>query len=584
MSQNDIKELSDYLAILRRRKWQLVLPVAIIFALCSAIAFLLPAQYQSKATILIEQQEIPADLIRSTITSYADQRIQTISQRVMTSKNLNAIIDKFDLYADERRTRSMDVVFEKMRDDIAIDLVNADVVDPRSGRPSQATIAFTLTFNSEFPRIAQQVANELASLYLNENIKSRTQAAIETSIFMEDESGKLREKLRKLEVKLASFKEKNIGRLPELMQLNIQLMDRTEQQLLETKQQIRALNERKVYLESELDQLAPNAIIYSSTGERILGPEDRLKALESEYIGMAATYSPEHPSLAKARREIEALRAAVGGEVDTSELALKIKGMKADIAAMVKRYSADHPDVIRKKKALNAIETELAERIANGVQNPAETSKPDNPAYIKLQALLESATSDLESLKITEHEQIEKLAELEKRLTMTPQIEKEYLELKREHENTNAKYNEIKAKQLEANLAESLEREQKGERFSLIEPPMLPSEPSKPNRLAILFLGFILSLGGGVGTTAVAENLDKSIRGSKSLTGVANIPPIAILPYVESEEEIKKRSSRTHFIIIGAIIGLIIAVALFHFFVKPLDVTWFMLQRRFGLI
>lgn len=147
------------------------------------LAFGLPSIYRSEATILIEQQEIPDDLVRSTVTSFAGERIQIISQRVMTTQNLSRIIEEYGLYKDDRKSKSMSILVEEMRERIDLEMISADVVDPRSGRPTTATIAFKIAFSGEEPRLTQKVTNDLVSLYLDENLKQRTAHAVETSSF-----------------------------------------------------------------------------------------------------------------------------------------------------------------------------------------------------------------------------------------------------------------------------------------------------------------------------------------------------------------------------------------------------------------
>jgi uncharacterized protein involved in exopolysaccharide biosynthesis len=129
------------------------------------VAFLLPPTFRSTAIILIEQQEIPQDLVRSVITSFADQRIQVISQRVMTTQNLLALIERYDLYPDKRQRVPREELLQTMREDIGLKMISADVIDPRSGRPTQATIAFAVSYQSRSPDLALKVANDLTSLY-----------------------------------------------------------------------------------------------------------------------------------------------------------------------------------------------------------------------------------------------------------------------------------------------------------------------------------------------------------------------------------------------------------------------------------
>jgi len=580
----EIKGLGDYLSILGRRKKQLIIPALLIFAASAMLAFGLPSIYQSKATILIEQQEIPADLVRSTVTSYAGERIQMISQRVMTTDNLSKIINNYGLYKDKRKTTSMTVLVEKMRKEINLEMISADVVDPRSGRPTSATIAFTLSFNNENPRTSQKVTSELVSLFLNANLERRTKSAVETTGFLATESAKLEQKVAELESSLAEFKERNINNLPELQQLNIQLMERAERELKDVAQQLRVLDERKIYLSSELAQISPNTEMMSADGRRILGPEDRLKVMQSEFVTLASRYSSTHPDLIKMKKEIAALRKEVGATDEAAELRLQIKDLKTQRASMRDRYSNKHPDVKKVQRNLDQAQLALKKAISERKQEQKDSDlDPDNPVYIQLQTQLEAAGGELRSLHLLRDELKVKLDDFESRLMKSPQVEREYRDLSRDYDNAMGKYKEVKAKQLEAELAEALERENKGERFSLIEPPLLPEKPSKPNRLAILFLGFIFSVAGGVGTVAVAEAMSDAIKDTQGLMMVTGEPPLITIPYIEIEAEREKRVAIRRRLIVAVLIAGLSSVVIFHFLIMPLDVLWFVVLRRLGM-
>lgn len=578
----DIKGLGDYLAILSRRKKQFIIPAVVIFVICVLLAIGLPSVYQSKATILIEQQEIPTDLVRSTVTSYAGERIQVISQKVMTIDNLSKIINSYDLYKDDRKTTSMSVLAEEMREEINLEMISADVVDPRSGRPTTATIAFTLSFNSESPRVSQKVTNELVSLFLNTNLERRAKSALETTGFLAAESKKLEEKVSKLEADLAAFKEKNVNNLPELQQLNIQLMNRAETDLKGVEQQIRTLEERKIYLASELAQISPDAVIPTARGG-VLGPRSRLKELQTQLISLSSRYSATHPDIIKTKKEIAALREEVGDTNETDELRKQIKELKVQKAVLQDKYSSEHPDVKKINRSLVEAQAALKTAKKKSAEEDEENIDADNPIYIQLQSQLEAAKSEYSSLQKLRTELKDKVSDYEERLLKSPQVEREYRDLTRDYENAMGKYKEVKAKQLEAELAESLERENKGERFSLIEPPLVPEKPSKPNRLAILFLGLIFSLAGGVGTVAVAEALSDSIRDVDGLIQVTGEPPLITIPYIEIAEERDKQEQYKKLAIKIGLAVIVVFIILFHFFIKPLDVLWFIVMRRLGI-
>ncbi len=580
----EMNGLGDYLGILGRRKKQFIVPAIIIFVISILLAVGLPSVYQSKATILIEQQEIPVDLVRSTVTSYAGERIQVISQKVMTTDNLSKIINSYDLYRDERDSTSMSVLVDEMREEINLEMISADVIDPRSGRAKAATIAFTLSFNSSNPRTSQKVTNELVSLFLDANLERRAKSAIETTGFLSAESKKLEEKVEKLESDLAKFKEKNVNNLPELQQLNIQLMNRAESDLKAVEQQIRALEERKIYLSSELVQLDPHSGSSSGEGGRVLSPKARLKDLQTQFISLSSRYSPTHPDLIKMEKEIAALRKEVGSADETEELKMQIKELKAERAIMRDKYSPDHPDVKKVERNLARVEEalKLASKTEKNEQGAVDVA-PDNPVYIQMNSQLKAAEGELASLRELRKKQTETMRDLEERLLKSPQVEREYRDLTRDYDNALAKYKEVKAKQLEAELAEALERENKGERFSLIEPPQLPEKPSKPNRIAIFFLGFIFSLAGGVGTVAVAEALSDSIKDVNSLIQITGAPPLITIPYIEVEAEKAKRVDTMRKLLIAGAVAAVLAVILFHFVIMPLDVLWYVLMRRLGI-
>ncbi|MCG8326023.1 MAG: sugar transporter, partial [Thiotrichales bacterium] len=352
------KTLDDYLASFARRKMQFALIFLVSIVIVVSVTLLWPPSYKSSAIILIEQQEIPQDLVRSTVTSYADQRVQVISQRVMTTTNMKAIIDKYDLYAQARQHETMENVLEQMRNDINLNMISADVFDPRTGRAAKATIAFSLAYENQSPRLAQSVANELVSLFLNENLKNRTEMAEEATEFLQDEVEKLSDKVSELEIRLADFKEQNSGSLPEMKDLNIELMDRQERELSEVRRQIRSLEERKIYLQSELSQLSPNLDAFSETGERILGPRDRLKVLETRYLTLSSRYSSDHPDVVSLKKELEALQNEVGGNRGKKEVALRLKEARTELATLQEKYSDDHPDVKKLTRQVSSLEND----------------------------------------------------------------------------------------------------------------------------------------------------------------------------------------------------------------------------------
>lgn len=556
----------------------MLLTAAVVFAIVAIVALVLPPVYRSTATILIEEQEIPQDLVRTTITSFADQRIQVISQQVMTRANLMQIVDKYDLYARQRRRETTEELLERMRKDIKLELVNSDVTDRRSGSKTTATIAFTLAYDSVSPEKAQKVANELTSLYLNENLQIRKQKTDETSSFLAEEAERLRARMAEIDDGLASFKLKNQGRLPELAQVNMQMRDRADTELLDLERQGASIEERRFYLQAQLAQMKPNTPIISSSGEHISDPEDRLKALRAQYAGLDGLYSREHPDMIRMRRQMAALERETASPMDGSEEAKQLTKLKGDLAANRDRYSDDHPDVVKLKGVIAALE----ESIARVPVRAAAPKKIENPAYLTLQAQLEALDTEARALKKHREELRSRIGVLESRLEKTPEVEKDYLDLSRDRENTMVRYREIRAKLMEAQVAQDLEKGRKSERFSLIDPPQLPEKPRSPNRPMILLIGMLMALGGGAGSVGLLEALDSSVRNSKDLAHTLPVPLLSSIPYIRNEADRQRRKFPWKLAIGGAIGTLAALLLAIHFFWMPLEVFWFSMLRRLG--
>ncbi len=574
------KSLGEYIEVFKRSKLYFFFAFIFVLIVGLLLALFLPAYYQSKAVILIEQQEIPQDLVRTTVTGYANQRVQIISQRVMTTQNLSQIIEKYNLYASEREDDPLEVILDEMRKDISMNMINADVVDPKTGRAAKATIAFSLSYENRSPSLAQKVANELVSLYLNENLKDRTQTAMEATNFLTDESERLSKEVSRLEEALAKFKEENADALPELNDLNQRFMNRTESDIEQVEAQIQNLKERRIYLQSELSQQEPTT--GGTAGGRVLSPKERLEALETEYISLASRYSAEHPNVINIKKEIAALKMETGSGKSKSEIALDLADAKADLATLQEKYSEDHPDVKRQLRVVDSLQESYANAPRNKTLRNNET--PDNPIYVQLRSELDATAIELNSLKERQEKLRNKLQDYEDRITQAPQVEREYRELVRNYQNALAKYQEIKAKQMEAEVAQSLESENKSEKLTLIEPPLLPAKPAKPNRLLLGVLSLFLSLAAGVGLVFLIDTLDNTVYGRKGVERLLGNVPLAVVPYMETGTEKSGRYIK-YIIIIAIFLALIlIGLFLFHQFIKPLDVLWFSLGRRIGLM
>lgn len=573
--------VKDFRQMVRRRRSVIVSVVAAIAAIGLATAFLWPPVYRSKATILIEEQEIPADLVRSTITSYADQRIETIKQQVMSRASLWRIVEQYGLYQRLRAGSPTEEVLQQFVKDIQIEVINVKVVDKRTQTPTQATIAFTLAYDGETPDLAQKVTNELTDLFLGENLKTRERHAQQTTAFLKQEAENLARHIEVLEVKIAAVKQKADGALPELTQLNMQLLNQADRELIDADRDIRSLEERKRFLEGELATLKPNTPIIAASGERIFDSGERLKALRAQYASASGYLSVDHPDIIKMKQELAALEREAGGEAPGEDVPKRLEGERSRLATLLERYGADHPDVTHAQQAVAGLEREMAEM----AQRPPRIAmfKPENPAYINIQSQLASTSASLQALQKTKVALKKRAEEMARRVERLPEVEPEYQDLMRDREGTAHKYQEIRSRLMEAQVSEGLEVQRKGERFSLIDPADRPEKTERPNRPVILILAGLLAVVGGVGAGTAVERLDETIRTPHQLSLAAGMAPLAVIRYLPMEAEIVTAIRRRRYWRWGSAGALAVAAVVAHYLWLPLDVVWLAALRKLGL-
>jgi len=481
MMEQDIKSISDYWVIVKRWKFYFIVPCVVITITALLLAVLLPAIYRSEGTILVESQQIPTEFVQSTITSYAEERIQVIKQIVMTRENLLKIINKYNLYEEQRATQPLSRIIDMMQKNIFVEIISGDIGGAMNRRRSAPSITFLVAFEHPVPAIAQNVTNELVTLFLSENLKTRTERASQTTQFLSKEAEKLKIKLDIIESQVAEYKQKYKDSLPENLDFNTRLLEQAKAELSEIERDIKSEKDQKAYLEV---QLASVQSTIPANSEETLTPKQQLVLYQNQYKELTSKYGPEHPDVRKVKRQIAELKTQLKTAPDTSEQVIA-----------------------------------------------------GNPAMMLAQAQISSSKSKITSLESQRQKLKDKITLLEQRILTTPQVERGFKELDRDYEKIKEQYEDLKAKESEARLSQSMEEQSKAERFALLEPPDLPMKPVKPPRDKILILGLMLGFGGGLGMVMLRDQMDGSIRGSRHLTRVMKIAPLVTIPYIETSTE-----------------------------------------------
>ncbi|WDY60198.1 GumC family protein [Pseudomonas sp. PSKL.D1] len=513
--------IKDYIAIIKDRALLLGVCIVVILAATVGVAVTVPPIYQATGTILVESQQISPDLVSASNNSFADERIEVIRQRVMTRENLLRIIDKYGLFADRGNRFSETDKIDQMRNAIVVATLSTFI----KGR-GEATVAFTVSYEDKKPEVAKEVADELVNLFLNENMKQRTERATETTEFLTQEANKLGAELADLENKLADFKQAHANALPENQQLRMSMLSRSELEFREVDRDYKSAQEELRYLELELSA-ASAGVPAQGAGSRPASadqPQD-LASLKAEYARLLTKYKEAHPDVQAIKRKIEVLQAS--GE----------KGIAA--AASLNLDAA-------------RVRTKMA-----------------------------AAQSRIASLAEQKRQLTTKMEGYEADILEAPQVERGLVTLMRDHENARKKYEEIRAKEMGAKITESLEQENKAERFVLLEPPLMPEKPVKPNRKKIVALGLVLAPAVGGGLVMLLEMLNQRVRGVGALESVLGKRVLVAVPYINTHADLAKRRKWIKLLIAAGLALVAMLLVVVHVFYMPLDLLLFKAMARF---
>lgn len=529
----------DIYGALRRRKWVGLAIATVGLAATLAVAFTWPATYQSTATILIEEPDVPADLVKSTVSTFANDRLQVIQQRVMTSQHLNEIIDRFNLYPEAQTEMPRSAIINMMRSMVDLTVISANLSGqpPARSRQPQATIAFTLSFESSDPSIAQQVANRLTDLYLAENDKTRQEKAAGTTQFLTEQAQKLYNDVQSLEKRLLDLRSKYNGSLPEQFTMNTQMLNQAQGQLMQYQADLQVLAEKRSFLQTQLGQLSPYTPMTS--GGRPATPQAQLMALELQYSDLSARYGLKHPDVVRLQRQIEMMKRQMGVVDNVGLDQAKLATLQSQLAEARQRYGEKHPDVLRLRRQIDELKAHMVEPQPEPLTAPQ--GPPDNPLYIQIRSQLADVESQIRGISERSTALEANVSVLQERILQTPGIEAEYNSLRDQHSVALQRYQSFKDKEADAQVAESMEQESKGETFSIIEPPQYPDVPEKPNRKLLMVIGVFLT--GMLAAAAMIglDMLDPRIYEAKSLMLVFGEMPLATVPYIATSGEIRRR-------------------------------------------
>jgi polysaccharide chain length determinant protein (PEP-CTERM system associated) len=504
----------DFVRILWNRKWLLVVPTLLAAAGTFAWSRTLPDRFVASTTILVTPQRVPESYVRSTVTVDVTERLQTISQQILSRTRLERIIEEFNLYQDERRTMIMEDVVEQMRTrDIKI-----NIATPRS-RNEDAT-HFSVGFESSNPRTTVAVAERIASMFVQENLQTREGLADATNQFLQAQLEDARRRLLEHEAKLEAFRQRNAGQLPTQVQSNLQMMQVTQSQI-------------------------------QANAEAANRERDRLAAIESMMSDVAAA---------------NAARPAPPTAATVSTAAQQLEMARAGLQDLERRLKPTHPDISRAKRIIADLEVKAEAEAAR--QPVTETAQlPENlpPSVASKVAALrleyEQTRRSLDGRKAEDERLRAQLASYTVRLDAAPKLESELTELMRDYETIQAQYKSLLVKSEESRIAVNLERRQISEQFTVIDSARLPQRPVSPDRLRYNMMGVMAGLGFGLLIVVFLEYRDTTFRVDSDIIVSLALPVLAVIPAMVSAADRKRLRRRRLAIAVATSLVLVTAAA-----------------------
>lgn len=547
----DTAGLGDYLAILRKRRRLLLLVGLPIIALGAVLAVGLPDVYRSQGQIEIEgAQNVknnPNALGQDPDASpYADQYVRSLSTVVLSDRNLSRLLREQQLYDDQAEDPAG--ALERLGGDIKVDIVTVPILDPNTGRERDVVTAFSVAYDNADPQRAQQGAAWLVDAFLQENRNNGQRQAASTAKFYANEAERMRVYVGKLEAKLAVFKQNNLGKLPELNELNLNVMDRTENEIQNIESQMQALRRERVFLISQLQQA------------KAASPETaNLRALEDEYARKSVQYDQSHPDLIMLRRQIDQVRAG-GGNAGAS-LQAQLQNQRAILAEARQRYSEDHPDVQRISRNIQALQA----RIAAG-ETADLSASVDSPIAVQVQTQLNATDTQLAALQARAMELRTKLSGLEGRMSAAPEVERDYQEVTRDLAGARAKYDELLKRQMDAEVSEAAIAGGTADKFRVKSSPKTPDEPAKPARIAIFIIALVLGLVAAFTSVIMAQLFDQTVRGARDIQDILGVAPLAAVPVIKrSGHAVRKPGGPAYAATAAAVLAVIVCAAVVRF-------------------
>jgi polysaccharide chain length determinant protein (PEP-CTERM system associated) len=517
-------DLQYCLDVVRRRHLHFLIPLFLGWLIIWGASWLIPVRYKSGTLILVEQPTMPRDYVVPNVSDNLQDRLQSITQQILSRTRLLLIIDQLNLYGGNGKQMMPDEKVEKMRKDIDIELVR--------DRDNEIT-AFNIYYLASDPHIAQQVTGELSKLFISANLEVRQQQSEGTTKFLESQLDAARVNLADQEEKIREFKAEHMGELPTQQASNLQILNGLQQQLGNEQDALNTAQQQRVYLQTLINQYRTLQATRGSDGTpaRLPAIDQELDKLKAQLADLSSRYTDSYPD---------------------------IRNIKSQIVKTEKIRDALIADLRNKGNDDSPADGSLA-------RDPVELSQ--NSPLLQLQGQLQANQSEIKSREQSIASLKTKISDYQVRLNKEPVTEQQMADLTRGYDQSKASYDELLKKKNQSEMATSMELLQQGERFSVLDPPSLPVKPDFPNR--VRFCGIGLGLGFAVGILVAGgfEFFDDRMHNEKDIKNLLPFAVISEIPEMTNPSEERREKKR---ILLGwstavLVLAVILAGSVFNY-------------------
>jgi succinoglycan biosynthesis transport protein ExoP len=470
----------DYVSTLRRRKWWLIVPIVLSVVVGVALVRLLPKEYRSTTTLGVAAPSVSPNLVNQAPTLDNEERLHAISQQLMSPQILARVAREEGLAAGGSVT-----VVNQLRRNIEI-----TVPEPVAQMENRRLDAFAVSYSDGDPGRAQRVADRLASVFIEENSKTRATRAEDTSAFIAAQLASSQTRLADLEMGLRHAKESHMGQLPEQTQANLQTLSGLRQQLEANATALRGEQDRLSVIERQIEAVNQGASAASiaprpgATGDAAQSPELRAMTLERELAAARAMYTDKHPEVLRLQEELTAAR--------------------QDAAAERRKPVADR-----------LVQLQV------------------DPAYRQLAGDRDMARMRISQLEHSEADTRRQITVYQARVESAPMVEQQLVSVQRDYDLEKQQYSELSSKLHTSTIAENVEQNHRGEQFTVLYGATFPTEPLRPIPFRVMLMSVVAGICVGGALTLAREYFDRSVHDVRELKDEFELPVLGEVAHIQ---------------------------------------------------